>query len=264
MATVANITLTTDFGLVDHYVGTMKGVIASICPEARVIDISHGVPAYALGDGAFVIAQAWRYFPPGTVHVVVVDPGVGSSRRPILLHADGQFFVAPDNGVLSLVMSSAQEQSVRWINATEYFLPEVSQTFHGRDIFAAVGAHLAAGVDAVKLGPVIDDAVRLPMHQPQQTENGWRGAIIYVDKFGNLITNIKAPLSSGAFTLVAGEHTISTYARSYSETAPGELFVIGGSSGFLEISTAQASAALLLGIGAGALIELYFSGPEKA
>jgi hypothetical protein len=145
------LTLTSDFGLTDHYVAAMKGVILSICPQARMVDISHGVSPYDIAEGAYLIAQAYPFFPRKTVHVVVVDPGVGTARRPILLEAAGQYFVGPDNGVLSMVYSR-EKHKVRLISNDRYFRKPVSRTFHGRDIFSPVAAHLAAGVPPPRLG----------------------------------------------------------------------------------------------------------------
>src|SRR5271169_3934032 len=149
------VTLTTDFGLSDHYVGVMKGVILGICPRAQLVDISHQVTPFQTGEGAYVIAQAYRYFPKKTVHLVVVDPGVGSARRPILMEAAGQYFVAPDNGVLSMVFSH-EKHKVRLIANERYFRKPVSHTFHGRDIFAPVAAHVAAGARPASVGKLIE------------------------------------------------------------------------------------------------------------
>jgi hypothetical protein len=162
------LTLTTDFGLSDHYVGSMKGVILGICPRAQLVDISHQVSPYAIAEGAFLIGQAYRSFPRGTVHVVVVDPGVGSDRRPILTEAAGQYFVAPDNGVLALIFAR-EKHKVRLISNQRYFRQPVSRTFHGRDIFAPVAAHLASGVAPSRMGKVIADYVRPPFERPRQT-----------------------------------------------------------------------------------------------
>ena len=162
------ITLTTDFGLSDHFVGVMKGVIAGIARQAQVVDITHEVSAFEVSDGAFTIAQAYRYFPKKTIHVVVVDPGVGSARRPILAEMAGQYFIAPDNGVLSMIYSREQPK-VRHITADGYFLKPVSRTFHGRDIFAPVAAHLAAGVLPAKFGKRIEDFLKLTLDQPTRT-----------------------------------------------------------------------------------------------
>jgi S-adenosylmethionine hydrolase len=254
------ITLTTDFGLSDHFVGTMKGVILAICPEAQIVDISHEVGAFGVHEGSFVLAQAYPYFPRGTVHVVVIDPGVGTSRRPILAEAAGQRFVAPDNGVLSLVFAR-EKHKVRWITAERYFLKTVSQTFHGRDIFSPAGAYLARGLAPAKLGNLITDYMRLHFEQPVRTaRHGWTGAVLKVDHFGNVITNFSAQdfsdLSKRPFELSVGLATIGRLARNYAECGPGELFVIVGSSGYLEVSSSQASAARLLGCGVGAPVEL--------
>src|SRR5690348_2761518 len=159
------VTLTTDFGLADHFVGTMKGVILGICPQAQIVDISHEVAPFAIAEGAYLVAQAYRYFPKKTVHVVVVDPGVGSGRRAILVEAAGQFFVAPDNGVLSMIYARERHR-VRAITNGRYFLKPVSQTFHGRDIFAPVAAHLAAGVSAAKIGKAVTGHIQLGFAKP--------------------------------------------------------------------------------------------------
>lgn len=254
------ITLTTDFGLSDHYVGTMKGVILSICPRARIVDISHGVGAFEIAEGAFTLAQAYRYFPRGTVHVVVVDPGVGTSRRPILASAAGQYFIAPDNGVLSMVYARAKHK-VRAVANARYFLQPVSNTFHGRDIFAPVAAHLAGGVAAARFGKLIGDYLRLDFDKPARTgRRTWAGAILKVDRFGNIVTNFSVEdfpdLDKGSFEMAAGPQRISVLARTYAERAAGEAFLIAGSAGYYEISVGQASAARLLGCAAGAPLEL--------
>jgi S-adenosylmethionine hydrolase len=254
------LTLTTDFGLSDHYVGTMKGVILGICPEARIVDISHEIGAYEIAEGAYVLAQAYRYFPRGTVHVAVVDPGVGTARRPILAQAAGQFFVAPDNGVLSMVYAR-EKHIVRAITSRKYFLKEVSQTFHGRDIFAPVGAHLAAGVPAARFGPRIEDFLCQEFDEPRRTARRvWSGAILKIDRFGNLITNFRAAdfpqLATRPFEFAVGMERICQLAGNYASCAPGHLFAVVGSSGYYEISANQASAAKILGCASGAPVEL--------
>ncbi len=162
------ITLMTDFGLRDHYVAAMKGVILSICPDARLIDVTHEVGSYEIAEAGFLLSQTWPYYPKKTVHVVVIDPGVGSMRRPILAEVEGQRFVAPDNGVLTPVLTR-EGCKVRHITSQQYFREAVSQTFHGRDIFAPVAAHLAAGVTAAKFGPTIDNYLRLTIDRPSRT-----------------------------------------------------------------------------------------------
>jgi len=254
------ITLTTDFGLSDHYVGAMKGVILSICPRARIVDISHGVGAYEIAEAAFTLSQAYRCFPRGAVHVVVVDPGVGTSRRPILAQAAGQYFVAPDNGVLSMIYAR-EKHKVRAIAATRYFRQPVSNTFHGRDIFAPVAAHLARGITPARFGKLIQDYLRLDFDKPARTgRRVWTGAILKVDRFGNLVTNFSVAdfpdLDKREFEMAVGPQRISVFARHYAERGPGEAFLILGSAGYYEISVSQASAAKLLGCAAGAPLEL--------
>lgn len=256
------ITLTTDFGVSDHYAGVMKGVILGICPTAEIVDISHEIGAFGITEGAFLLAQSYRYFPRGTVHVVVIDPGVGTSRRPIVAEAAGQRFVAPDNGVLTMIYGR-ETHTVRWITAKKYFLEPVSHTFHGRDIFSPVGAHLARGVPAARMGRVITDYMRLNFEKPVRTaRRGWTGTILKIDRFGNLVTNFPAAdfpdLASRPFEMSVGLETVRRMAMNYAECGPGELFVIAGSSGYLEVSSSQASAAKMLGCAAGAPVEVKF------
>jgi len=254
------ITLTTDFGTSDHFAGVMKGVISGIAPTAQIVDITHEVQAFEVPDGAFTIAQTYRYFPKKTIHVVVVDPGVGSTRRPILAEMAGQFFVAPDNGVLSMIFSR-EPAKVRHITNERYFRKPVSRTFHGRDVFAPVAAHLAKGVLPAKFGKPIDDHLRLSFEKPTRTgKRNWTGAILKVDRFGNLITNLHIDdfpdIRTRAFGLNVGLQIVTRLALTFTECAPGELFVLEGSSGYLEVATNQGSAAKSLGCGAGSPIEL--------
>ena len=254
------LTLTTDFGTVDHYAGTMKGVILRICPEAQIVDITHDIEPFAIAEGAYTIAQAWRYFPEGTVHVVVIDPGVGTARRPILVEAGGHYFLGPDNGVLSMVYLH-EPARVRLIATEDYFLHPVSQTFHGRDIFAPVAAHLASGVAPEKIGGYIEDPTRPAFAKPHRDRGGaWIGQIIKADRFGNLITNFHigefANLADGPFTLTLGSRRITALARNYQACVPGQLFLIVGSSGYYEISLRQGNAAQYAQCQPGAAIEL--------
>jgi len=254
------ITLTTDFGTSDHFAGVMKGVISGIAPTAQIVDITHEIQAFEVPDGAFTIAQAYRYFPKKTIHVVVVDPGVGSTRRPILAEMAGQFFVAPDNGVLSMIFAR-EETTVRHITNERYFLKPTSRTFHGRDVFAPVAAHLAKGVLPAKFGKLIDDHLRLSFEKPTRTgKRNWTGAILKVDRFGNLITNLHIDdfpdIRTRAFGLNVGLQIVTRLALTFTECGPGELFVLEGSSGYLEVATNQGSAAKSLGCGAGSPIEL--------
>ena len=254
------ITLTTDFGTTDHFAGTMKGVILGIQPGAQIVDITHEVQAFEVSDGAFTIAQAYRYFPKGAIHVVVVDPGVGSARRPILAEMAGQFFIAPDNGVLSIVFEK-EKPKVRHITNQRYFLKPVSRTFHGRDIFAPVAAHLASTIEPAKFGKLITDYLRLTFHRPFQTgKSAWTGSVLKVDRFGNLITNLHVDdfpnFRTRPFRLLAGRQPITRLALTFTECGPEELFVLVGSSGYLEVATNQGSAARILGCGAGSQVEL--------
>jgi S-adenosylmethionine hydrolase len=255
------LTLTTDFGLSDHFVGTMKGVILGICPQAQIVDISHDVTPFEIGDGAYMIAQAYRYFPKKTVHVVVVDPGVGTARRPVLMEAAGQYFVAPDNGVLSMVLAREESAKFRLISNTKYFLPQVSTTFHGRDIFAPVAAHLAAGVTPAQIGKSMEDYLKPGSQKPhREGKRTWMGRILHIDRFGNVITNFHTEdfgdLGLRGFQFAFGPVTVATIARNYAERAPGELFAIRGSSGFYEVSLSQGNAAKKIGCEVGASVEL--------
>lgn len=254
------ITLTTDFGLSDHFVGAMKGVILGIQPKAQLIDISHGVQPFDIPDGAFTIAQAYSYFPKKTIHIIVVDPGVGSARRPILAEMAGQYFIAPDNGVLSMVFARERPR-VRHITNERYFLHPVSRTFHGRDVFSRVAAHLAAGVKPAQFGKRIEDYLRADFDQPTQTmKHKWTGAILKADHFGNLATNFHIDafpsVRTHPFALQVGPQIIRRLALTYSECPPGELFLVVGSAGYLEVAVSEGSAATALGCGAGSPVEL--------
>jgi S-adenosylmethionine hydrolase len=245
------LTLTTDFGLADHYVGAMKGVILGICPRAQLVDITHQVTPFAIAEGAYAIAQAYRYFPPETVHVVVVDPGVGSDRRPILMEAAGQYFVAPDNGVLAMIFAR-EKHRLRAISNQRYFRQPVSLTFHGRDIFAPVAAHLAAGVAPARMGPRIADPVRPSFASPRQTgARTWDGEILKIDRFGNVITNFHVGEFPTLDRLAIGRSKARRLLRSYAEGRSGELFAIAGSSGYLEVSLNQDSAVKKIGCATG-------------
>ncbi|HEY1219881.1 MAG: SAM-dependent chlorinase/fluorinase [Bryobacteraceae bacterium] len=254
------VTLTTDFGLQDHYVGAMKGVILGICPQAQIVDISHQVKPFQISEGAFLLAQACSCFPPKTVHAAVVDPGVGSARRPILVEAAGQYFVAPDNGVLAMIYA-AQPHKARAISNQRYFRQPVSRTFHGRDIFAPVAAHLAAGLAAPRLGKRIDDYLRPAFLKPQRSgKRTWSGQILHIDRFGNIVTNFHASdfpdLETRNVSLTIGPQQVSVVARNYAECSSAELFLIVGSSGYVEVSVSQASAARVIGCETGAPAEL--------
>jgi S-adenosylmethionine hydrolase len=258
------ITLSTDFGLNDHFVGTMKGVMLGLAPDAQIVDISHAVQPFDILDGALTISQAYSYFPSGTVHMIIVDPGVGTARRPIIVVGDRHIFVAPDNGVLSLVYAREQRLSVRHVTAEHYFLPSPSNTFHGRDIFSPVAASLAKGVDPSRFGEEITDYVRFAAPRPKPVdERTLRGVVLKVDRFGNLITNITPQdlpklfqETPAPFKIAMGKGQITRLCSNYAEGGPGEAFGILGSMGYLEIATNRGSAYQLLGVGKGAEVNV--------
>ena len=258
------ITLTTDFGHNDHFVGTIKGVILDIVPDAKIVDICHSVQAFDVLDGALTISQAYSYFPSGTIHMVIVDPGVGTARRPILVTSERHFFVAPDNGVLSLIYDREERLSVRHVTAEHYFLQPISNTFHARDVFAPIVAYLSKGVDPSRFGAEIDDYVRFSAPKPQPAdEQTLRGVVLKVDRFGNLITNIAAQDAPALFQaqpphfkIIIGDREITQMYTAYSQGAPGQVFGILGSMGFLEIAANRAAAAQVLGAGKGSDVNI--------
>jgi S-adenosyl-L-methionine hydrolase (adenosine-forming) len=266
------ITLTTDFGTNDHFVGVMKGVILDIVPEAEIVDICHAVQAFDVLDGALTISQAYSYFPNRTVHVVVVDPGVGTARRPILASSDKYHFVAPDNGVLSLVYARESRMHVRHITAEHYFVQPVSNTFHARDIFSPVAAYLAKEVDSQKFGEEVQEYVRFSAPKPKAVEaNRIRAVVLKVDRFGNMITNITpqdvpALFGEGAkhFKIVVGKSEITEIRNAYAEGAPNEVIAILGSMGFLEIAANRGAAAQLTGAGKGSEVSIILGGAAAA
>lgn len=254
------VTLTTDFGLADHFVGVMKGVILGINPSARIVDISHQISPFEIPEAGFLIAQAWRYFPKRTVHVVVVDPGVGTLRRPILAEVGGHCFLAPDNGVLSMIFAAGPHK-VRAVTAEKYFLKPLSRTFHGRDIFAPVAAQLSRGASPARFGKLIRDYARQEFYNPVRTgKRIWSGTILKIDRFGNLITNLQfaefPAVATRPFLMQVGAEAVCRFARTYAECPSGELCLIEGSSGYLEVAMNQASAARRLGCAVGAPVEL--------
>jgi S-adenosylmethionine hydrolase len=256
------LTLTTDFGLKDGFVGTMKGVIWSICPAAQIADISHSIAPQNVLEGAFVLWRAYPFFPAGSVHVAVVDPGVGTRRRPLAARLGAHYFVGPDNGLFTLVYEDAEKngwpsEMVHLTNG-KYFLAEVSRTFHGRDIFAPVGAALANGVPLADLGPVISDPVRLALPKPEKTLTGWLAHIILVDIFGNLTTDLPATTLAehdrAAFHLRGRE--VRGLATSYGNGRPGELVALVNSENYVEIAIVNGNAAEVLGARVGDVVEV--------
>ena len=256
------VTLTTDFGLSDGFVGTMKGVILSINPDATIVDITHDIAPHAqrIEQGAFLFAASAKYFPANTVHVVVVDPGVGSARRAIAAQVGETIFVAPDNGVLSLAIRdsiSNPQSPVRAVhlNRLGYWLPRVSNTFHGRDIFAPVGAHLSLGVPLEALGDPIDDWIRLPCATAFRAGDEIVGRVVHIDRFGNIVTNIGeemlAAMDRTRIVVRIGGRAVRGMRHSYSDVARGELIVLISSSWHVEVAMREGSAAQALGVRIG-------------
>lgn len=260
MAQERIITFTTDFGLTEHYVGTMKGVILNINPAVQMVDITNSVQSYDVLDGALAISQAYRYFPSNTIHIVIVDPGVGTSRRPLLVRTERHFFIAPDNGVMSFVYEAEQERlEVRHITSEHYFLQPVSNTFHGRDVFAAIAGWLSKGIESSSFGEVITDYVRFAAPKPKPTgPNMVKGVVLKVDKFGNMITNIRPQdlpqlfEPEARFKIIVGKAEITKMKTAYAQGTPGETFAILGSLGYLEIATNRGMAAKAVEAGKGA------------
>lgn len=253
------ITLTTDYGASDHFVGAMKGVILNINPEAEIIDITHSVAAYDVLDAAITVNQASRFFPHRTIHIVVVDPGVGTARRPLLVSAGTQYYVAPDNGVLSLVYEREKESlTVRHITADHYFVRPVSNTFHGRDIFAPVGAALSKTWQTSSFGDEIEDFTRMTMPRPKVNGNVVKGVVLRVDRFGNLVTNLtpedvpSVSPEKGTVKALVGNKEVGKVVRTFAEGPQGEAVALIGSSGFLEFAVNKGDAAKALNAHRGA------------
>jgi S-adenosylmethionine hydrolase len=243
------ITLTTDFGNRDHYVGSMKGVIYTINPDVIITDITHGIPAHDIFSAAFTLRSFIPYFPKETIHIVVVDPGVGSDRKPIVLEADENFFVGPDNGVFTYVMLEAESFRAYEISNPKYFLSGVSFTFHGRDIFAPSAAHISLGVSVRSLGKRLLNPFMLEIREPEIGKDETIGEVIYEDTFGNLITNIPGSMVGSNSTLYVCDILINGVCKSYSEAQEGELLAVIGSSGFLELSVYRGRASDLIKCG---------------
>jgi len=255
------ITLLTDFGLEDPYVGMMKGVILAVNPDTRIIDISHHVKAGSIIRAAGMIRETYPYFPEGTVHIAVVDPGVGSRRRAIILMAQSHLFVGPDNGIFWPIINLHQDIKIIHITETKYFLPDVSKTFHGRDIFAPVAAHLSKGADPLEMGPTISDPVKLPLPASHQKGGTLYGQVVSVDHFGNLITNIhrkEIEEFAGDRTLVIWlqDLLIEGMRGTYAECGKGEILGLFGSSGYLEIAVNLGRASDLFGLDEAEIIGL--------
>lgn len=259
------ISLTTDFGIKDGNVGAMKGVIWSISPQAQISDLSHMISPQNVREAALVLDRAAPYFPADTIHLVVVDPGVGTSRRPMAAKIGTQYFVGPDNGVITPLLEKAEQKG--WetefinLNNPQYWLPEVSFVFHGRDIFAPAAAHLSIGTPLQSLGAAFEDPVRFEVLQPEQTEDGWRGQVIHIDHFGNLSSNIRVEHLGDALkdkeeiTVRVGGVEIKGLVNTFGERPAGELIALIGSSGNLIVSVVNDSAFARLEIKDGDLVE---------
>ena len=263
------ITLTTDFGLKDGFVGTLKGVIWSICPEAQVADISHTIAPQNILEGAFVLWRAYSFFPAGTIHMAVVDPGVGTRRRPMAARLGAYYFVGPDNGLFTPMLEAAEKNHwpVEIVHLTneKYWLPDVSCTFHGRDIFAPVAAHLAKGVPLAEFGPAITDPVRLNLPKPEKTATGWRAHVTVIDIFGNLTTDLPAENLSDQEKIVfqLRGREVRGLVASYGHKQSGDLVALVDSENFIEIASVNGNAAQVLGAIVGDVIDVIIKSKVK-
>ncbi len=266
---MAVITLMTDFGIKDGNVGVMKGVIWGICPSAQITDLSHMVGPQNIREAGLILLRSALYFPKGTVHVVVVDPGVGTRRRPMAARIGDWFYVGPDNGTITLLLERAEQDGwpVQFVqlDRMKYWLPQVSFVFHGRDIFAPVAAHLANGVPLLDLGTPFSDPERLELPKPVQTKDGWRGEIIYIDHFGNVASNIRVENLGEAIkrkeqiVVRLNGVEIRGMVNTFGERPVGDLVALLGSTGNLIISVVNGNAASQLGVKVGDVIEAIIS-----
>jgi S-adenosyl-L-methionine hydrolase (adenosine-forming) len=258
------ITLTTDFGLEDAYVGVMKGVILGITPEARIVDISHAIGAQRVAEGTFILQAAYPFFSTGTIHVAVVDPGVGTSRLPLAIATPSGIFVGPDNGLFAPILhelgladsTGALRRGATVVQITNPAarLPSVSATFHGRDIFAPAAAHLARGLPISDLGPPVQSIQAPPETEPVRDSEGiTRGAVIHIDHFGNAVTNIRGASLAGSEIVIAGGREIGRLVRTYGE---GRVMALVGSTGLVEIAVRNGNAAEQLGLQVGDQIQV--------
>ncbi|MDR1726544.1 MAG: SAM-dependent chlorinase/fluorinase [Acidobacteriota bacterium] len=263
---MAVVTLLTDFGSRDHFAAAMKGVMLGIDPGLTLVDVTHDIPRGDVRAGAFTLAQCCFLFPPGTVHLAVVDPGVGGGRKALAVAAGGHRFVAPDNGILTPVFESCADFEAHEIapgRAGRYFRQPVSATFHGRDVFAPVAAWLCRGVPLEQLGPPLRDPVQLPSPQALPARDGRgafiQGAVLAVDRFGNLVTNLRPSDVATPCEIEVGGRVIRALRQTYAEGAPGEVFAVQGSAGYVEIVMRDGSAAEALQLTAGAPVRCNLS-----
>ena len=255
------ITLLTDFGTADSYVSAMKGVILSINPDATIIDISHQIPPQDITTGAFVLSQSAPFFPKGTVHIAVVDPGVGGKRKPILIQTDRYFFVGPDNGIFSIALQNERIKRKIHLTNKDYFLGHISSTFHGRDIFSPVAAYLSIGIDPMVLGKQISKIKTLRFKNPVAGKDRIIGHIIHIDRFGNLITNIdegllKRVFKDRRFKVEVCDNIIKRFVPAYSYAKKDEIISLIGSNGLLEIAVKEKNASTEMGIARGDRVEV--------
>jgi len=255
MRSCSVISLTTDFGLEDWFVGTMKGVLLGIHPEARLIDITHAIPPGDIRAAAFALAATYRFFPKGTVHLAVVDPGVGSQRRAVAVQTENYFFVGPDNGLLSWALRTSRIRAIHALENEKRFLRPVSQTFHGRDIFAPVAAFLSCGISIEELGPRLKDIERIEWPKPRRRRHGVEGEVVYLDHFGNAITNIEEKhleqQSNRPLWVSLDGKRLCGLSRYYQSAAKGMPVALIGSSGFLELAVNTGSAVREFGLKVG-------------
>jgi S-adenosylmethionine hydrolase len=276
------IALLTDFGLDDIYVGVMKGVMRGICPQAHFVDITHSINPQNVRQAAFALLNSYRYFEPGTVFLVVVDPGVGSTRKPIAVQTHDYRFVAPDNGVLTYMLAEYESYTIVELSNMTYQLTAVSNTFHGRDIFAPAAAHLASGIPLFKLGPEMSSVFKQPIPRLTLEGSTITGEIAHIDRFGNVITSIgqmnwvepetlllqprfgkfrdPARIRAAQTSTTIRDHTVRQIHTAYSEVERGGLLMLVGSSGYLEIAVNQGSAVARLGVAIGDRIEIQIGG----
>lgn len=245
---MAIVTLTTDFGHRDGYVGAMKGMILSRAPQATLVDITHDIEPFNIRSAAFVLAQVFRTYPKKTIHLCVVDPGVGGERRAIMMEADGHYFVGPDNGVFSFVQEMCKQISVRHLTNTKYFAKNISATFHGRDVFAPVAACLASKIKPAQLGKIIHDQVSLGFKEVLTTKTRMMGQVLHIDHYGNVVTSLRALLAEawlreGRFALQLAGNTVRRYHQTFAHAEAGEAFAYLGSAGFVEIAMNKKSLA---------------------
>ncbi|MDQ7783269.1 MAG: SAM-dependent chlorinase/fluorinase [Desulfomonilaceae bacterium] len=254
------LTLTTDFGTRDGFVAQMKGVVLQINPSVRLIDVTHDIEPYSVLHAALVLKGISRYFPAGTIHIAVVDPGVGSDRRGMALKAGDQLYVGPDNGLFSLVLAESSSWEARRIENTRYMLPNPHPTFHGRDVFAPVAAHLSAGKTLESVGTRIHDPVMVPVPSPVITEQGVEGEVIHIDRFGNLTTNIDAGmLSEPVASIRTAGVSISRVSQYFDEACEGRPVALVNSFGLLEIAIARGNASRKLGVAPGTRVTVAFA-----